>query len=206
MTLFTKGGSNVDTYMNSWSSASSLSIPAGTHTIRFAHVNNYSPANAVWVDKVVFSGGSSPSQTYTIAFNANGGSPTPSSITRKVNEVYGTLPTPTRTGYTLAGWYTAVSGGTKVSSTTKTTASATLYAHWTANTYNVSYSLDGGSHGTTHPTSGTYDKEFYVSAPTCSGHTFAGWTVTSEVFLLARVRKPYAQVDLPEGWQRGYRS
>ena len=118
-------------------------------------------------------------QTYTISFNANGGSPTPSSITRKANEDYGTLPTPTRTGYALAGWYTAASGGTKVSSTTKATANATLYAHWTANTYSITYALNSGTHGSTHPTSATYDTAFSVSAPTRSGYTFAGWTVTS---------------------------
>ncbi|MDU2155964.1 BspA family leucine-rich repeat surface protein, partial [Clostridium sp.] len=45
---------------------------------------------------------------------------------------YGTLPTPTRTGYTFNGWYTAASGGTKVSSTTTIGASnTTIYAHWT---------------------------------------------------------------------------
>ena len=119
------------------------------------------------------------SQTYTISFNVNGGSPTPSSITRKANEAYGTLPTPTRTGYAFDGWYTAASGGTKVSSTTKATASTTLHAHWTANTYSVSYSLgSGGSHGSWHPVSATYDTPFYVSAPTRSGCAFAGWTVT----------------------------
>ena len=120
-----------------------------------------------------------PSQTYMIAFNANGGSPTPSSITRNAGAAYGTLPTPTRTGYTLAGWYTAASGGTKVYSTTTATANTTLYAHWTANSYSVAYSLNSGTHGATHPSSATYDTTFYVSAPTKSGYTFAGWMVTS---------------------------
>ena len=166
-----------------WSSKS-VSIPSGSHTVQFAYTHpngGYTGGwgNGVRLDNVVFSGGSSPSQTYAIAFNANGGSPTPASITRKANEAYGTLPTPTRTGYALAGWYTAASGGTKVSSTTKATANATLYAQWTANSYNVSYSLNGGSQGTTHPTNGTYDKEFYVSAPMRSDRTFTGWTVTS---------------------------
>ena len=185
-TLFTKGSSDINTYMYSWDTVSNLSIPSGTHTIRFAHINNsssyYSPANAAWVDKVVFSGGSSPSQTYTIAFNANGGSPTPPSITRKAGETYDTLPTPTRTGYALAGWYTAASGGTKVSSTTKATASTTLYAHWTPNTYSISYELgSNGSHGSYHQASATYDVAFPVSAPTRAGYTFAGWTVASEL-------------------------
>lgn len=43
----------------------------------------------------------------------------------------GTLPTPTEAGYTLNGWYTASSGGTKISSTTTVPAKdTTYYAQW----------------------------------------------------------------------------
>lgn len=68
--------------------------------------------------------------TYTITFNANGGTPTPSSITRKKGESYGELPIVTRSGYVFDGWYTAASGGTRVSAETIVTADVTLYAHW----------------------------------------------------------------------------
>ena len=47
------------------------------------------------------------------------------------------LPSPTRTGYTFAGWYTAASGGTQVTSSTQIKSSQTLYAHWTANVYTI---------------------------------------------------------------------
>lgn len=45
---------------------------------------------------------------------------------------YGTLPTPTRTGYTFLGWFTASSGGTLIMVHTEVTATTnhTLYAHW----------------------------------------------------------------------------
>ena len=64
---------------------------------------------------------------------------TPTGIYTTYNSTYGTLPTPTRTGYTFAGWYTAASGGTKVTNTTvvNTASNHTLYAHWTANKYKV---------------------------------------------------------------------
>ena len=45
------------------------------------------------------------------------------------------LPSPTRSGYSLAGWYTAASGGTRVGSggaSYTPTGNVTLYAHWTA--------------------------------------------------------------------------
>lgn len=42
---------------------------------------------------------------------------------------YGTLPTPTRDGYTFDGWYTAASGGTKITESSKYSVNK-LYAHW----------------------------------------------------------------------------
>jgi uncharacterized repeat protein (TIGR02543 family) len=71
------------------------------------------------------------SSTITIA-GSSGDATT--NTTRKVNynATVGALPTPTRTGYTLKGWYTAASGGTKISSTTKITKAVTFYAQWTA--------------------------------------------------------------------------
>ena len=50
---------------------------------------------------------------------------------------YTNLPTPTRTGYTFAGWYTAASGGTEVGASTLKKANKTLYAHWTPNVYKI---------------------------------------------------------------------
>jgi len=49
-----------------------------------------------------------------ITWNANGGSVTPALRKVAYKKGYGTLPTPTRSGYTFDGWYTAASGGTKV--------------------------------------------------------------------------------------------
>ena len=72
-----------------------------------------------------------PKQTYTLTYNANGGSVSPSSKTLNEGSTYGNLPTPTRSGYTFDGWYTKASGGNKVSSSTKISGNTTIYAHWT---------------------------------------------------------------------------
>lgn len=62
--------------------------------------------------------------TYTVTYNAQGGSVTPSSETVST----ATLPTPTKSGYTFDGWYT--SGGSKITGTYNPTADITLYALW----------------------------------------------------------------------------
>ena len=78
---------------------------------------------------------STPSiKKYTLSYNANGGSVTPTSKTLNDGSSYGELPTPTRSGYTFVGWYTNSDGGSKVSKDTKITTNITIYAHWNKNT------------------------------------------------------------------------
>ncbi|MDR0883530.1 MAG: InlB B-repeat-containing protein [Oscillospiraceae bacterium] len=67
---------------------------------------------------------------YTVTFNANGGTAVKAK-TIPYNTAVGALPTPTRKGYKFSGWYTAKSGGTKISKTTKITKAVTYTAHWT---------------------------------------------------------------------------
>ena len=58
-------------------------------------------------------------------------------VEKVYNTELGTLGTPTRTGYTFAGWFTETAGGTQISSTTKTPVTdTTYYAHWNANPLN----------------------------------------------------------------------
>ena len=94
--------------------------------------------------------------SYTLTANANSGSipsttgwtGTGTTATKSVvyDTAYGTLPVPTRTGYGFDGWYTAESGGTKVSASTKMgAANATIYAHWTINKYTLTVDANGGS-------------------------------------------------------------
>lgn len=51
-----------------------------------------------------------------------------------MDAAYPSLPVPQRAGFTFNGWFTAKTGGTKITSSTKFTAATdqTLYAQWTA--------------------------------------------------------------------------
>ena len=117
----------------------------------------------------------------TVTFNGNGGTPSYGSNTYSPTKAYNTLPTASRTGYQFDGWYTASSGGTQVttSSTVPTTAT-TLYAHWTANTYTISFNANGGS-GSMGSLAITYDvaKNLTANAFTRSNYQFAGWATSA---------------------------
>lgn len=79
------------------------------------------------------------SRTYTVTFNANGGTVSPSNKTVIYSEAYGDLPTPTRSGYEFNGWYTETSGGTHITKNTIVSiiSNQTLYAQWTLKNYDA---------------------------------------------------------------------
>ncbi|GHV53633.1 hypothetical protein FACS1894181_17510 [Bacteroidia bacterium] len=71
--------------------------------------------------------------TYTLAFDAQGGSVTPSTMPVTAGAAVGTLPTPARTDYTFDGWFTGTGAtGTQYTAATIATGNVTLYAAWTA--------------------------------------------------------------------------
>ena len=121
--------------------------------------------------------------TYTVTFNTNGGIISGSSSkTVKSGEKYGTLPTATKSGYTFDGWYTSGSGGTKITenTTVSLTGNQTLYAHWTARTYKVTFAANGGIiSGNSYITVKTGSRYGTLPTATRSGYTFDGW-YTSE--------------------------
>lgn len=85
-------------------------------------------------------------ETYTITFDANGGTISGSAtMTTGTNGKLTSLPSATRSNYTFDGWYTASSGGTKVTTDTVFTSNTTVYAHWTYN--GGSGNQGGGSSG-----------------------------------------------------------
>jgi uncharacterized repeat protein (TIGR02543 family) len=117
---------------------------------------------------------------YTVTYNANGGSVSPSSAS--VNQGSSvTLPTPTRTNYTFSGWYTATTGGSLVGSggdSYTPTANITIYARWSATTYTITWNANGG---TVTTTSSSFTSGNCVTAPTPTrtGDYIAGsWTDT----------------------------
>ena len=132
--------------------------------------------------------------TYTVAFNANGGTGTMSNQ----NFTYGTdqnltANTFTRTGYNFAGWNTKADGtGTSytdkqsVNNLTSTNgATVTLYAQWSPAQYTINYKDQGnatftGNHATGYPKQHTYGTATTLKTATKTGYTFAGWFTTQD--------------------------
>lgn len=77
--------------------------------------------------------------SFTIRLDACGGTVSPESVTAYCGAGIGDLPTPEREGYVFAGWFKE--DGEKVTSSTVLTATEdiTLYAHWDASAFTVTW-------------------------------------------------------------------
>ena len=114
---------------------------------------------------------------WTVTFDVNGGAlgeGEANKVQVARSKAVGTLPSPTKTGYKLKGWYTKKSGGTKITVKTKVTKNITWYAQWTPRSYPVAVEKIGkGSVSGTG--SKAYKSTVTLKATAASGYVFQGW-------------------------------
>ena len=131
--------------------------------------------------------------TYTVVFNANGGTGTMSNQTFTYNTAQALTDNNfTRTGYSFDKWsddkgsnYSDKQSVNNLTSEDKGV--VTLYAQWNINKYTITYS--GDVTGSTNPTS--YDVNtatITLTNPTKTGYTFTGWTGSNDVSTSKDVR------------------
>lgn len=154
--------------------------------------------------------------TYTLAYNANGGSGAPANQT---GSNVGTTPSytftvsstvPTRTGYTFLGWSrssTATSasytGGSSITVTSAGT--TTLYAVWKIKTYTVTYNKGNNGTGTNVTDTKTYGVALTLKGAifTRTGYTQTGWATSdggSKTYNLSASYITNASVTLYPFW------
>jgi uncharacterized repeat protein (TIGR02543 family) len=144
--------------------------------------------------------------SYTITWDARGGSVSPAANTVAAGTPV-SLPTPSLSGYTFDGWFDAISGGNQQVGAITVNSNGVLYAHWTANapaptTYNVYFTNLGG-----YVSQGSGVAGSVIScppAPVRAGYTFKGWgscsaggnyTITGNITLEAQWEKTTVVVN-----------
>ena len=148
------------------------------------------------------------SYTYTLG-SKTGVTTTGSSTTGSYQ--YGatiTLKASANAGYTWSKWTSSntslVSDKTTADTTFKMPAgNVTMTPNVTVNTYTISYTLNGGTKGSSAPTSGTYGSTVTVSNPTRTGYEFTGWSVsgTGSVLSGTKLTIGSANVTLTANWR-----
>ncbi|MBR0133362.1 MAG: InlB B-repeat-containing protein [Lachnospiraceae bacterium] len=115
--------------------------------------------------------------TYTLKFDANDGTADQTSKQITFEKQYGNLPGASRNGYGFLGWFTDKVGGSQISDTTilKNAGDQTVYAHWKAGAYTVSFDGNGGVVSKA-AISVEHDKQYGTLATAeRTGYTFSGW-------------------------------
>jgi len=160
--------------------AGTVTLPPDTYSLNMVYDANNNPSNMTTYQFNGIPGLQAivKAQIYTITFDAQSGTVSPTSQTVTYGSTVGTLPTPTRTGYTFGGWFTGTNGsGTQYTSSIvyNTVGNITLYAKWTPNTYTVTLDRQNGAGGSASITA-TYDAAMpSAMAPTRTGYTFGGY-------------------------------
>jgi len=113
-------------------------------------------------------------KSYTVHFNEGGYN----SITVTYDGTYGALPVPSKTGYIFDAWFTDPNNGEKINGDTvvKITSDQSLYAHWTAEVYTLTWDFsDGTAQGDYTKGNVPYGTSIISPVPTKTGYSFAGW-------------------------------
>ncbi|OSG91538.1 internalin A [Bifidobacterium adolescentis] len=113
-------------------------------------------------------------RSYSVNFDSNGGSAVASQSVKYGSKA--SRPTdPTRAGHTFQGWYTSRDGGARYDFNQTVTGDVTLYAHWSVNSYTLTFDGNGGKPSEASRTV-AYGGQ-YGSLPTATrtGYAFQGW-------------------------------
>ncbi len=148
-----------------WYADSELTIPFDFNNVIAAETTVY----AKWTD------GEAPA-TYTVSFETNGGSAI--GAQNIISGAKAEEPTPTKEGFSFAGWYSDSTLNTKFDFNTPITADIVLYAKWIENSYIVTFNSNGGS-AVANQTVEIGGKAVKPTNPTKEGFTFAGWYTDS---------------------------
>ena len=130
--------------------------------------------------------------SYSISYNLNGGIHGGSYYSKYYfSSISQTLaiPYPLRGGYNFSYWLLSWSGsgtspsinGTALTIPAETTGNITLTANWSRASYSISYDLNGGSYGSSHPSSYTASsssQNITVSNPTHPNYVFTSWSIS----------------------------
>lgn len=215
------GSKNVNTTSNSsWSTSNQIFIAEFNKTYNKASTVTTGNASANY-SSIEYAGGSGSVSvsfqipalpSYTVSYNANGGSGAPSSQSK----TYGSTITlssskPTKSGFTFLGWGTS-QGDTSVDynpgSKYSANANITLYAIWTSN-YVISYNANGGYNAPSNQTK-QHGVNITLSRtiPTRQNYTFKGWSTSSTssyvVYNPGDTYSSNSSIDLYAVWQIDY--
>ena len=181
------GGSSVKsgslTTSSSTYSSNTLNTTTGNIVVT---LKGSSSSKAMYLSNIAVTYETIAATTYTVTYDKNGATSgsVPTDATSYTSgatvTVKGNSGNLAKTGYTFAGWNTKADGtGTTYAAGTGTftiSSNTTLYAKWTANTYTVTWIVDGVTKRTDTGVAYNTSKTAPTVSPIPCGDVIAGWT------------------------------
>ncbi len=173
---------------------------------------NYSPGQSYNVDANLTLYAIWRLHSYTVTYDANGGSGAPNNQTKIHDEILSISNiVPSRAGYTFQGWSTTRNGAVvyKPSAQYIANQDITLYAVWKANGYSITYNANGGSSAPSEQVK-THDIDITLSTqePVRKNYSFLGWGTSSSSISVAYnpgdIYRTNANLTLYAIWQLAY--
>ena len=122
--------------------------------------------------------------TYHVSLSSQGGTGGSTTVDTVFNQAVPSVTAPTRTGHTFKGYFSELNGkgikyinedGSSTGNAWTTASDSTIYAHWTANQYTVTFNKGIGTGGSGSVTA-TFDASMpTITLPTKAGYTFEGY-------------------------------
>lgn len=113
---------------------------------------------------------------YSINYNLYGGTGAVNPTAYTIETETFSLKSPSRKGYSFAGWYSDSSYRQKVDMISKgTTGNKTLYAKWLPIAYGITYNLNKGKNSNSNPGSFNIETNIELKNPIRKGYMFSGW-------------------------------
>ena len=167
----------------------------------------YQPGGLYGADEAITLYAVWKANTYTVSYDANGGSNAPASQTK----TYGSALTlsaqkPAHDGYDFQGWASSSGGSVEYQpgGTYTSESNVTLYAIWKLKTYTVTYDANGGE-GAPADQVKTHGTALSISdaVPEREGYTFEGWVTDDEIrYMPGESYTEEASVSLKADWEQ----
>ena len=149
--------------------------------------------------------------SYTVAYDANGGTGAPSSQTKWYGRSLSLSNTkPSKTGHSFSNWLSSAQNKSYAPGALyEYEASTTMAAQWTANTYTVLYDANGGTGAPSLQTK-TYGVSLTLSdvVPTRTNYNFLGWaasaSATTAIYTAGGSYTSNASITLYAVWELAY--
>jgi uncharacterized repeat protein (TIGR02543 family) len=139
---------------------------------------------------------------WKVVFDANGGTCDTRSLLVQKSRCIAKLPAASRSGFKFVGWYTAKTGGTKITTSTPIRKDRTVYARWTA-AWTVTFDANGGTCATTSRVVKKGAAVGTLPTATRDGWKFLGWyTAKSGGSRVAATTKVNANRTFYAHWER----